>query len=277
MHITVEPRESHAILHLRGEFDTYYVPMLQEEIDGLLKAGVRHAVLNLRLVKFINSTALGAMIKAAKLLEREGGKLVISRPSKFCRDILEKVGLDRVVPIFDTDEAAAAALGADAPPPALDTERVFEEDASTVIFAPQDPKRIGHFMPEGGSRGGPTNPVHGHTFGGRWAGLGRMAGLDEHSVWFTWSGGAGDLSPFEMAQFLAIGTAWRLKFRLPLLRRGFCEAVATVSEVEERPDGVKVRATFDQLDEDTRASIKQYSADMAYLKDELKRATDPAS
>ena len=69
MHITVEPRENHAILHLRGEFDTYYVPRLQEEVEGLIKVGVKRAVLNLRLVKFINSTALGAIIKAAKQLD----------------------------------------------------------------------------------------------------------------------------------------------------------------------------------------------------------------
>jgi anti-anti-sigma factor len=274
MHITVEPRESHAILHLRGEFDTYYVPLLQEEIDGLLKAGVRHAALNLRLVKFVNSTALGAMIKASKLLDREGGKLVISRPSKFCRDILEKVGLDRVIPIFDTDEAAAAALISEGALPTADGDRIFEEDNSTVIFAPIDPKRIEHFIPDSGR--GPTNPVHGHAFGSRWSGLGRMSGLDENSVWFTWSGGTMDLSPFEMAQFLAIGTNWRLKFRLPLLKPGFCEAVATVSEVEERPEGIKVRANFEELDAETRASIKQYAADMAYLKDELKKATDTA-
>ena len=271
MHITVEPRESHAILHLRGEFDTYYVPRLQEEIDSLLKAGVRHAVLNLRLVKFVNSTALGAMIKASKLLDREGGKLVIARPSKFCRDILEKVGLDRVIPIFDTDEAAAAALMSDVASAPADAERAFEEDSSTVIFAPVDPKRIEHFLPDTGR--GPVNPVHGHAFGARWSGLGRMSGLDENSLRFTWSGGTMDLSPFEMAQLLAIGTNWRLKFRLPLLKPGFCEAVATVSEVEERPDGVKVRANFEELDAETRSSIKQYAADMAYLKDELKKAT----
>lgn len=278
MHITVEPRENHAILHLRGEFDTYYVPLLQEEIDGLLKVGMRHMVLNMRLVRFINSTALGTLIKASKLLEREGGKLVISRPSKFCRDILEKVGLDRVVPIFDTDEAAAAALLAQAVPsaaPAADAEKVFEEDKSTVIFSPVDPKRTEHFIPQSGR--GPTNPLHGHTFGSHWTGLGRMAGLDEHGLRFTWNGGTADLTPFEMAQFLAIGTDWRLKFRLPLHKQGFYEAVATISEVEERPDGIKVRAQFEQLDPKMRAEIKQYAADMAYLKEELKKATEGAS
>ncbi len=84
MHISVEPRDDHAVLHLRGEFDTYYVPALQKEIDDVVKAGIVRIVLNLRLVKFINSTALGSIIKASKALNAKGGKLVISRPSAFC-------------------------------------------------------------------------------------------------------------------------------------------------------------------------------------------------
>ena len=47
---------------------------------------------------------MGAMIKASKLLHAKNGKLVISRPSTFCRDIIEKVGLDRVVTVYDSDQ-----------------------------------------------------------------------------------------------------------------------------------------------------------------------------
>ena len=56
----------------------------QEEVEGLIKAGVVHIVMNLRLVKFINSTALGGLIKASKILTANGGQLQISRPSRFC-------------------------------------------------------------------------------------------------------------------------------------------------------------------------------------------------
>lgn len=273
MHITVEPRENHAILHLRGEFDTYYVPRLQEEVEGLIKAGVKHAVLNLRLVKFINSTALGAIIKAAKQLDAEGGKLVISRPSKFCRDIIEKVGLDRVVPMYDTDEDAAANLGG-APTEQASDEDAFEEDSSSVLFSPVDASRIEYVMSESAKEEKTVNPVHGHEFGSRWSGIGRMSGLDEESLSFTWGGGNSGLDSFRMAQLLALGTEWKIKFRLPLLKRGYCEAVAKVSEVEEREDGVKVKASFSDIDDETRGSIRQYSADMSYLKEELRRATD---
>ena len=130
MQINVEPREDYTILHMRGEFDTFYCPLLQKEIDALLAAGVKHVALNLRLVKFINSTALGAIIKASKSLSNEGGRLAIARPSSFVRDIMEKVGFELVVPIFDSDESAGGYLLEIVAAPESETEEFGERPQS---------------------------------------------------------------------------------------------------------------------------------------------------
>ena len=269
MHITVEPSENHAVLHLRGEFDTYYCPLLQEEIEGIQKTGVNHVVLNLRMVKFINSTALGAIIKASKALGGAGGKLVISRPSAFCRDIIEKVGLDRVVPIYDTDEDAVGAL-VSGQAEAAGGDGEFEQDPSSVLFTLSDKERLAHFIEQQKAK----NPVHGHAFGANWSGVGRMAALSEEGVAFTWNGGKTDMTPFDMGQMLAVGSALDVKFRLPLLQRGYCEARVEIESLEERAEGVKVGARFQDIDDDTREAVRQYSEDMAFLKQELKKATE---
>lgn len=270
MHISVEPHDDHAVLHLRGEFDTYYVHLLQEEIDGVLRSGVKNVILNLRMVKFINSTALGAIIKASKSLTGQGGKLAISRPSSFCRDIIEKVGLDRVVPVYDNDEEAIQALTSHGSAPERPEGEGFEEDQSSVLFTLMDSERLAHFIPKAKA----TNPVHGHSFGSAWSGVGRMAGLDEDGLRFTWTGGNTDLSPFDMGQMLSIGTRLKVKFRLPLLKRGYLEAEVESELVEERADGVKVGARFVSIDDETRGAVRQYSEDMAFLKEELRRATE---
>ena len=271
MQVTVEPRDHFTILHLRGEFDTFYCALLQKEVDTLIASGVNRVVLNLRLVKFINSTALGAIIKASKILGAHGGRLVISRPSVFCKDIIEKVGLDRVVPLFESDEEAGSNLrerGAAAKPKAKDEL----EDETVILFAPTDPKRIEHFIPEN-LRSTLSNPVPGQA-SGQWRGVGRMAGLDSEHLRFTWNGGNTGLTPFEMGQMLSLGTDLSVKFRLPLLKKGHCEAVIMVSEVEERPDGVKLAATFAEIEPETLSAVKQYASDMAYLKKELRSATE---
>ena len=55
---------------------------------------------------------------------------------------------------------------------------------------------------------------------------------------------------------------------------GLLRILTTVSEVEERPGGIKVRVNFQEIDDETLASVRQYAADMSYLKDELKKATE---
>jgi hypothetical protein len=50
--------------------------------------------------------------------------------------------------------------------------------------------------------------------------------------------------------------------------------VVTVNELEERPDGIKVGAAFSQIEPETLAAVKQYAADMAFLKKELRSATE---
>ena len=274
MHIDVEHNDSHAVLHLRGEFDTYYCRALQEEIDELAGSGVVHLVLNLRLVKFINSTALGAIIKASKSLASKGGKLVLARPSPFCREIIEKVGLDRVVPIYDTDETAIEALTDGSAAPAPKGEGEEDLDESSVLFSLTDTKRIEHFLSQSTRQGGKiVNPLHGHAFGSNWSGVGRMSALDENGLRFTWSGGKTGLDPFAMGQLLAIGTELKIKFRLKLFQPGWCESIAVVSEIEERTDGVKVAAAFEKIDDKTLAAVRQYAADLKFLKDELRKAT----
>mgnify|MGYP002630872451 FL=1 len=271
MKTTVEPHDQHATLHLRGEFDTFSCPAFQEEIATLQRSGQTNIVVNLRLVRFINSTALGAILKASRSLQEAGGKLLISHPSSFCRDILEKIGLDRVIGVHNSDEEAGAAFASGTKPPvADDNEHDFEADPSSVLFRPTDQSRVEHFL------GTPKaeNTVHGHAFGQQWTGVGRMISLDLAGLAYKWSGGKTGLAAFDMGQLLAVGTTLTVKFKLPLLKKGFSEAAAEITELTERSDSVEVRVTFSDLDKDTTEAVRQYMADMSYLKDELKRATN---
>lgn len=273
MQITTEPHDSYTILHLRGEFDTFYCASLQKEIEALGSAGVIHVVLNLRLVKFINSTALGAILKSGKQLAAQKGKLVIARPSTFCRDIIEKVGLDRVVPIYDTDEAAGAAVVAGRQSSAGKASEIIE-DETAILFGLVDSERVELFLTASKRpKPPPGAEARQEEFGASWRGLGRMSALDAENLRFTWNGGNTGLTAFEMGQMLSIGTKLSVRFKLPLLQKGHCEATVAVTEVEERPDGVKVVADFIELDPASKKAVQQYAADMAFLKKELRKAT----
>ncbi len=269
----ISTQQHSSILHLQGAFDTFQCSAFLEEVDKLVDNGVRNLVLNLRLVKFINSTALGSIIRAHKTLKAKGGKVVVSRPSAFCRTIMDSMGLHRVVPIFDTDEAAMLFVTTNQPIPEVEEDRVFEEDKSAVLFSPVDKARTEQFIPES-SRTSKANPVHRHTFGQNWRGIGQLTMLDTHGVKFTWNGGRTGLSGADMARMLAAGTELNIKFRLPLLQKGHQEAVVTVAEVVKDDEGVSLVTAFRNLDATTKKAVAQYAEDIAFLKSELRDATD---
>jgi stage II sporulation protein AA (anti-sigma F factor antagonist) len=273
MHINVEHYDNYAILHLRGEFDSFYCRHLQQEIDALIQGGIVRVVLSLRLVKFINSTALGAIIKASKSLTSRDGKLVLARPSPFCREIVEKVGLDRVVPIFDTEETAVEAVLSGRKSVSDKGAEGAVEDEGSLLFSLVDAARLDHFLTADKTQMRVPLAGKASSQAKAWSSVGRLSSLDENGVRFTWNGGDTELEPFAMGQLLAIGTDLRIKFRLPLFEQGYCEATATISEIEERGEGVKVGASFSKIERETLDAVRQYAKDLKYLKDELRKAT----
>ena len=61
-------------------------------------------------MSFINSSALGYLIKTWKELSPGGGHLVISEPTPFVTRTLSVLGLDTVFKVYPDDETAVAAL-----------------------------------------------------------------------------------------------------------------------------------------------------------------------
>jgi anti-anti-sigma factor len=112
MKVIKERRDGVVVLTLKGEFDSFVTKPFSEEIAKVQGEGINHLVLNLLYVKYINSTALGAMIKARKACREARGDLVVSRPSPAVREAMESLGLDKLFTILDDDEAAVEALDA---------------------------------------------------------------------------------------------------------------------------------------------------------------------
>ena len=94
------------ILAFTGEFDAFNLPTISEKLDALIKGGNKRLVFNLRLLKFINSSALGYLIKTHKRLRELDGELVLAEPSKFFKSTISTLGIDQIFKIFTTDDEA---------------------------------------------------------------------------------------------------------------------------------------------------------------------------
>jgi anti-sigma B factor antagonist len=93
-------------------------PVLIQSVDGLLSEGTRHLAIDLHTLPFINSAALGWLIKAQRGMEQQGGELALARLQPAIQQILEMTNLDVVFPSFETVEEAISYLGGDAEKPA---------------------------------------------------------------------------------------------------------------------------------------------------------------
>ena len=252
MKIDKSLHDDYAILTLKGEFDTFYCPALMQEVEALVERGVNHLVLDMRLVKFINSTALGAVIKAHKRCRAEGGELVIAQPSPFVRDVITKVGIDKLITMHDTEQEAVKAiikrlnqqeLAGDAP---VDSEKVM------ITFADEIRNKM---------LGGGKKPK---TL------LGSMANVDAGKVQFLWNGTKAGISADQAKQLFFAGSEVQLKFQVKMIKKSFFELVAVVDSVEPAGDsGVRITAKFKKVSEADREALSQFAADMAFLKQQL--------
>jgi anti-sigma B factor antagonist len=83
---------------------------LREKVQELLDAGQRNIAINLAQVSFVDSSGIGAMVRAFTSVTRAGGKLLFFSPTKMIRQTLKMVRLDTVLSMYDDEAAALAAL-----------------------------------------------------------------------------------------------------------------------------------------------------------------------
>jgi anti-sigma B factor antagonist len=103
--------EHTGVLDVEGELDLASAPSLKWALTDLLDAGHDQVVVDLSLVTFIDSTALGVLVGVKKNL-RPGAKLAIACTHPDVLNIFELTGLDGTFDIFSTfDDALAFVKG----------------------------------------------------------------------------------------------------------------------------------------------------------------------
>ena len=89
-----------------GRLDVTGAPMLKEAISEAVKSGQPRLVIDLEGVSFVDSTGLGSVIAALKLVRSSKGDLRLAAPNQQVRVVLELTTLDRVFPYYATVEEA---------------------------------------------------------------------------------------------------------------------------------------------------------------------------
>jgi anti-sigma B factor antagonist len=96
------------IIKLTGRFDAYELPAVLKWFEA--HPDVKHMVINLSGVGFIDSSGLSMLVKGLKRCRQNGGELHLSQLQQAVFIILELTRLDKAFKIFPDDDAAIAAF-----------------------------------------------------------------------------------------------------------------------------------------------------------------------
>lgn len=78
--------------------------VLKSFINQMVEKNVLKIGLNLAQVTYLDSGALNVLIYCHNTLSKRDGRLVLIEPNEYVRDVLEVVGLDKLVKVYSTEE-----------------------------------------------------------------------------------------------------------------------------------------------------------------------------
>jgi anti-sigma B factor antagonist len=91
-----------------GEIDQYGAPELSDALSSVARE--RRVLVDLTAVTFLDSTALGVVVRAVRELAAHGGDARVVLPKGSARRIFELTTLDQVLPLEESRAQALAAL-----------------------------------------------------------------------------------------------------------------------------------------------------------------------
>src|SRR5699024_442893 len=105
-------RENVLFISLTGELEHHEANILRESWQNKLREGpVKHVILNLEEVSFMDSSGIGVLLGRYKEILELGGELVVCSVSPAIKRILEMSGMFKIVRLESNEEFALLSLG----------------------------------------------------------------------------------------------------------------------------------------------------------------------
>ena len=108
--MTIRDNADAKIVDVNEDLGSYAAADLRTAIDSLIGESAQKLVVNLSQVQHINSTAIGAMVGAAKRLGQNDGDLKVYGLADNLKRTFDLVGASSVLEIYDSEDSAIAAF-----------------------------------------------------------------------------------------------------------------------------------------------------------------------
>lgn len=99
------------VVRLRGELDHHAVESIRNDIEQSLKhAPYRGLVLSFQGIDFMDSSGLGLILGRYRTVTQRSGRMALCEVNPVLRKIFELSGILKIVPVYDIEDAAIAAV-----------------------------------------------------------------------------------------------------------------------------------------------------------------------
>lgn len=132
-----------ALVILRGSIDAKTVFTFQSKLNSVMERGYRRFIIDMELVKYVNSTGLGYLINLSDSIGSEAGEVALVRVQPKVKVVFDMLGLNEFFKVFRSREEAVKYLnGAEmAAPVPVPTERPADATPATAV-AVAEPKPL---------------------------------------------------------------------------------------------------------------------------------------
>jgi anti-sigma B factor antagonist len=98
--VTVDRSDAVAVVAAKGELDAYSAPDLDAAFADV--GAETRVVVDLTKTSFLDSTALGAVVRALRAVDERGGRALVVLPRGPARRIFEITALDGALPVAES-------------------------------------------------------------------------------------------------------------------------------------------------------------------------------
>lgn len=110
--IAMEVKNDVLCIRLSGELDHHTADELRNQVEKALENGsVRHIVLNLEKLMFMDSSGLGVILGRYKQIKQLDGEMVVCAISPPIQRLFDMSGLFKIIRLEPTEEYALQRLG----------------------------------------------------------------------------------------------------------------------------------------------------------------------
>jgi anti-anti-sigma factor len=109
--MTIQPlADDLTLINLDGRLDIAGAEAIDDQFSFATATRPKRIIVDLAQVDFLASIGVRILFTAARAQSARGGRIALAQPSPMVHKVLTTAGVDQMIPIFDTVDAARSAL-----------------------------------------------------------------------------------------------------------------------------------------------------------------------